>query len=415
MTRRLAVDLHGRFAGVLIQTTAGRLEFTYDPEYVAHGGPPLSLALPVREGGFDQRACEPFFGGLLPEEGVRERLAQYLGITANNDFALLEQIGGECAGAVTLTPLDPNRRREPSLTSTHAEPLTDEQLARLLDELPRRPLLAGRDVRLSLAGAQDKFAVTLVDGQVALPTHQLSTHILKTPITRFEATVANELLVMRTGARMGLGVATVERRELLGREYLLVERYDREWRDGRITRIHQEDTCQALGRPTRIKYQAEGGPGLPDLFALLTQHAQRPAIARLRLLRVTIFNVLIGNTDAHAKNFSLLYGAPGLTLAPFYDLLSTRVYTDLSPRYAMKIGSKAVFEDLHPRHWDAFADAAGLAKPQVRRELSEACLALPLALAAEIERLPAELAALDVIGDIAHQTGLRCDVTRQRL
>lgn len=412
MTRRLEVTLHKRHVGVLTQTSAGRLEFEYDTAYVAAGGPPLSIALPVRAGAFDQRACEPFFGGLLPEEGVRERIARYLGITANNDFALLERIGGECAGAVTLEPLGD------SLPTSAALPpavLTDVQLASLLDELPRRPLLVGGEVRLSLAGAQDKAAVMLVGGDIALPGSAPSTHILKTPIARFEGTVANELLVMRTAARIGLRVAEVQRRVVLGRELLLVTRFDRELVDGRVVRIHQEDTCQALGYPTRVKYQAEGGPALPELFELLTRHAARPALDRLMLLRATIFNVLIGNADAHAKNFSLLHLPRGVTLAPLYDLLSTLVYPDLSPRYAMKIGSKATFDDIHPRHWDAFADASGLAKPQVRRALAEVAAALPRALAAEIAALPREVAALGVIDEIARQTALRCEMTMQRL
>jgi serine/threonine-protein kinase HipA len=412
MTRRLQVTLHDSYVGVLTQTNAGRLEFEYDPTYVAAGGPPLSIALPVRAGLFDQRACEPYFGGLLPEEGVRERIARFLGITANNDFALLERIGGECAGAVTLEPLGNSLP-----TSAVAAPsvLTDEQLARLLDELPRRPLLVGGEVRLSLAGAQDKAAVTLVRENIALPASEPSTHILKTPIARFEGTVANELLVMRTATRLGLRVAEVQRRVVLGREFLLVTRFDRELRDGRVVRLHQEDTCQALGRPTRVKYQAEGGPALPELFELLTRHAVRPAIDRLMLLRATIFNVLIGNADAHAKNFSLLHVPRGVALAPFYDLLSTLVYSDLSPRYAMKIGSKATFEDIRPPDWDAFADASGLAKPQVRRALAKAAAELPRALAAEIAALPPELAGLGVVAEIARKTELRCEATRQRL
>jgi serine/threonine-protein kinase HipA len=302
-------------------------------------------------------------------------------------------------------------------TSAVAAPsvLTDEQLARLLDELPRRPLLVGGVARLSLAGAQDKAAVTLVGEDIALPGSEPSTHILKTPIARFEGTVANELLVMRTAARLGLRVAEVQRRVVLGRELLLVTRFDRELRDGRVVRLHQEDTCQALGRPTRVKYQAEGGPALPELFELLTRHAARPAIDRLTLLRATIFNVLIGNADAHAKNFGLLHVPRGVALAPLYDLLSTLVYPDLSPRYAMKIGSKATFEDIHPRHWDTFADASRLAKPQVRRALADAAAELPRALAAEIAALPRDVAALGVVDEIARQTELRCKVTRQRL
>jgi len=422
MARHLQVLLHGRRLGRLTQTDSGRLEFAYSGEWVQSQGAPLSLSLPVRTATFNHRESEPFFGGLLPEEGVRDRVARYLGVSSRNDFALLERIGGECAGAVALVPdavAEPDATGGPAATASISDPLSPEQLVQLLDDLPSRPLLVGGEIRLSLAGAQDKVAVSLVDRRIALPSHdQPTTHILKTPIAHFDDTVANELLCMRTAARSGLRVAAVERRVVEGREFLLVERFDREQRAGRTVRLHQEDLCQALGVPTRMKYQAEGGPSLADCFGLLTQQARRPAIDRLALLRAAIFNVLIGNTDAHAKNFSLLHGlhgTTGVTLTPLYDLLSTLVYPNLSPRYAMKIGSQAEFRRIHVRHWDALADAAKLAKPQVRRALAEACEVLPAALAEELAELPDGLADRPVVRDIADRTRERCEVTARRL
>lgn len=430
MTRTLQVALFGERAGDLVQTDAGRLEFRYDAAWINQEGNPLSISLPVQAEPFGHRATEPFFGGLLPEEGVRERVARYLGVTARNDFALLEQIGGECAGAVTLTPVgsdaelhDPDEVGAAS-SADPPHPLEDEELAKLLDDLPQRPLLAGGERRLSLAGAQDKAAILLVEGRVALPTgSEPTTHILKTPIQGFEGTVANELLCMRAAALLGLKVAPAQRRVASGREFLLVERFDRVRAiDGQgrasIQRIHQEDLCQALGVPTRIKYQAEGGPSLPDCFDLLTRHSRRPAVDRLALIRATAFNFLVGNCDAHAKNFSLQHSPEGLRLAPLYDLLSTLAYPDLSPRYAMKIGSKAAFGDIRGRHWNDLAEASGLAPAQLRREVLTMAKNLPAALAqtAGTEAFGnLEPAARRVVDSIVQDTAERCELIEVRL
>ncbi len=243
MARHLRVALQGEHVGELLQTDAGRLEFRYSSQWVARAGAPLSISLPVREDRFDHRESEPFFGGLLPEEGVRDRVARYLGVSAKNDFALLEQIGGECAGAVTLTQGGADAsasglKAAPTGAASRSdslrpepprpEPLSADRLAQLLDDLPHRPLLAGGERRLSLAGAQDKVAVSLVDDQVAIPVgDHATTHILKTPIQGFAGTVLNELVSLRTARRVGLSVASAERRVASGREFLLVERFDR--------------------------------------------------------------------------------------------------------------------------------------------------------------------------------------------
>ena len=189
----------------------------------------------------------------------------------------------------------------------------------MLDMLPSRPLLAGEDgLRLSLAGAQSKVPVVLVDGAVALPAPgQPTTHILKPPISRFSATTENEAFVMRLAAAVGLDVAPVEPRVVRDRTFLLVQRYDRApAEDGSVRRVHQEDFCQALGIPPEIKYASEGGPGLKDCFALVRRVAARPAVDVLKLLDAVIFNVIAGNADAHGKNFSILYDGDGPASRP---------------------------------------------------------------------------------------------------
>jgi serine/threonine-protein kinase HipA len=140
-----------------------------------------------------------------------------------------------------------------------------------------------------------------------------------------------------------------------------------------LVRLHQEDFAQALAVPSQRKYASEGGPTFRDIFALLREAATRPARDLLRLLDATIFNLIIGNADAHAKNFSLLHVDGTVRLAPLYDLLSTVAYPDLSPKLAMKIAKKATLEEIEPRHWDRFADETGMGAPYLHRRVKQLC------------------------------------------
>ena len=379
VARKLDVYMHGRVVGVFEQDDSGQLGFQYAKSWLA--GPsrlPLSQSLPLRSQAFDNREARPFFAGLLPEGEKRDLVARALGVSARNDFALLDGIGGECAGAITFV----EHGATPSSTTTAADyrPLDDEQIAKLLDKLPERPLLAGEEgVRLSLAGAQDKLPVLVVDGKVALPLHGApSSHILKPPIPHFDDTVHNEGFCLALAKALGLHVINSEIGSAKGKTFLLVERYDRH-RDaaGTIIRRHQEDLCQALGIPPELKYQAEGGPSLQQCFDVVRRSTTRPVIDLARLLDAVLFNLLSGNNDAHGKNYSLLFGPNGVELAPIYDVLSTAAYRDLAPRLAMKIDDRYEFADLFPRHWDRFAKEAGLGAPQLRRRLIALARRLP--------------------------------------
>lgn len=373
MTRTLDIWWEGRLVGQLTQNRHGELGFAYAPEWLKDDeARPLSASLPKRVEPFSRRECRPFFGGLLPEESQRDAAARALGVSRDNDFALLDRLGGDVAGALQLlprgeTPTAPALDKRPT-------PLDDAGLLRVLDALPARPLLAGQEgLRLSLAGAQAKVPVVLVDGAVALPAPgQPTTHILKPPISRFSATTENEAFVMRLAAAIGLAVAPVEPRVVRDRVFLLVQRYDRAiGDDGDVRRIHQEDFCQALGVPPETKYASEGGPAFKDCFGLLRRVTVRPALDILKLLDAVIFNVIAGNADAHGKNFSILYDAEGPRLAPLYDLLATVAYPELSPKFAMKIGKRASLAEIDAKGWTAFAADAGIGLPLIRRRVGE--------------------------------------------
>jgi serine/threonine-protein kinase HipA len=395
VTRTLSVWWGGVVVGTLQVNQHGQMRFTYAAAWLADTSrPAISFSLPKQEQPFTQRQCRPFFAGLLPEEAQRDVIAGALGISQGNDFAFLEALGGDVAGALSLWPEgEVPPAPEPTRTSRR---LSDNELVEVLDTLPKRPLLAGREgLRLSLAGAQTKLPVVLLDDRVALPAPgQPTTHILKPAIARFPHITENEALVMALAAAAGLPAAPVTARSVEGRSYLLVTRYDRRFdANGQAHRLHQEDFCQALGIVPERKYAAEGGPTFKTGFDLLRRATTRPAGAVLAFLDAAIFNLIVGNADAHGKNFSLLYQSAGVSLAPFYDLLSTVAYPDLSPNLAMRTAKRATIEEIGPTTWTAFAEEVGLAASFVRRRVRE----LSDAVSGHVLSLPASaaLAALD--------------------
>jgi serine/threonine-protein kinase HipA len=417
MAKTLDIYLHCDFVGHLTQDNGGQMIFEYADSWLDRpGASPLSQSLPLRKERFSRNECRGYFGGILPEESKREIVARNLGISARNDYAMLEQIGGECAGAVTFVPTG---ERLPE-SDYRYRTLSSEELAAVLRELPKRPLLAGEEgIRLSLAGAQDKVAVRVDGDDISLPLGGApSSHILKPGGNRFEGVVANEALCMKLAAAIGMPTAKVEARTVDGMEYLLVERYDRIYRadSGQLPvleRLHQEDFCQALGIVSEMKYQKEGGPSLKQCFALLREVSSTPVIDLSRLLDEVIFNYLIGNNDAHGKNYSLLYRGIGtgdmqVSLSPLYDSLSTVYYPEISRTMAMKLGGQYSSEKVMPPNFEQFAEEAGLAKPMVRRRVLEV-----------VEKMRSALPALEQVDNtteaIARLIVGRCDHAQRLL
>ncbi|NNM82430.1 MAG: type II toxin-antitoxin system HipA family toxin, partial [Burkholderiales bacterium] len=395
----------------------GRLNFCYAPGWLSRpDAVALSASLPLRAEPFDERKTRPYFAGLLPEGQMRRLIAQQFQVSGQNDFALLDRIGGECAGAVTF--LEPGLAFPELARNDDVQWLSDEEVIAILDELPRRPMLAGKDgLRLSLAGAQDKLPVVFDGARIGLPLNGTpSTHILKPAIHAVEDSVTNEGFCMALAEAMKIKPAKSKIHSVLNRSFLLVERYDRivDAR-GLRQRLHQEDFCQALAVVPEMKYQNEGGPDLVQCFELVRRVTRPSAPQILRLLDHVIFNALIGNHDAHAKNFSLLYSGKTPVLAPLYDTLSTAAYPTLTPKMAMKIGSKYKFSEVQARHWDQFAEGVGLAKAQARRRILELAKSLPPAareLQASAEQGFAGNAVVERIIELIEQ---RCALTIRRL
>lgn len=367
----LDIYLHGRLAGALLRKDNGNLQFRYDRVYLKDGGPPLSLNLPLRPSAYPHRACLAFFGNLLPEEDVRSQLALTVGLSPANDFKLLERFGGDVAGAVTLLPAG---APEGVSVAEELELLSAKRLDEILTVLPQRPLAVDEagEVRMSLAGAQSKLPVVEVDRGFALPhgSARPTTHILKPEPERFPGLVANEFFCMRLAEEVGLAVAEVEwDRTDSGLPYLIVTRYDRDVTQEPIRRLHQEDFCQALGKLYLEKYQHEGGPGVGTAMALIDAESSAPARDRLQLWQAVVFNILIGNCDAHGKNYSLLYDSPAPSLAPFYDLVSTAVYGELTTRLAMSIDGATHLDEVDASAWARLAEEVGFAPRFLRQRM----------------------------------------------
>jgi serine/threonine-protein kinase HipA len=360
MARQLDIFLGCDKIGVLEQDDHGALWFGYDSKWLAsESAVPLSASLPLREERYRSKECRPFFAGLLPEETSRKLVASRFGVSERNDFALLEQIGAECAGAVSLQQTG----EVPPAGIASYRGIELSELEEKLRGLPKAPLLAGEDgIRLSLAGVQGKAAVAMRDGAYLLPLNgSPSTHILKPDSERFPGLVENELFCMRLAATLGLDVAPVDIGTAGSIRFLQVTRYDRR-ADGREgwERIHQEDFCQALGIAPELKYQNEGGPGFKECFKLIRGNSTTPVFDVLKMFDAVVFNFLIGNNDAHGKNFSFLYDGGETRLAPLYDLVSTELYPELSLRMAMKVGKEKEAARVLSKQWLAFFEDAEL-------------------------------------------------------
>jgi serine/threonine-protein kinase HipA len=364
----LSVFLRGVPVGSIERAGPSRYRFSYSRDAIQGDWDDpmarLSASLSLREERFKPSESAPFFEGLLPERAVRATIAGKLGISEGNGFGLLGALGADCAGAVVVLPED---QPLPSPAAA-ARPLSEKQVGDLLRDLPRDPLGIDVDpggVRLSLGGVQDKLIlVRLSTGGFAQPLGGMPSNcLLKPEHQHFEGLAANEVFCMRVAAASGNEVAATELREIDGIRCLYSERFDRAVdADGKTVRLHQEDMCQALGLLPSQKYEAEDGPSVASVIALLRrQPSRRTALDVNAFVRAVLTSFLLGNSDAHGKNFSLLYDPEaGVRLAPLYDIVSTAVYDGLTPRLAMAIGGEEDPSQVDLGCWERLGAESGL-------------------------------------------------------
>lgn len=394
----LAVHLDGTLIGALTQSRQGQLGFSYDDAYLTLAEPtPLSLALPLRSGSYANRVVRAFIEGLLPDNpAVRERWASTYGVSPNNPFALLRHVGRDAAGAVQIVP-NGESSTDAGPHVRQVEWLTDADFVALVHDLAehRSDWNPGRYAgRWSLAGAQSKVALFRApDGQWGIPAGSTpTTHIIKPALERFEDQHLNEVLCQRVARIMGLPAATSELLEVADVRAIVSTRYDRTADpQGRIRRLHQEDLCQALSVDPSRKYQADGGPGVGEIADLFTRLDLTDRVASAnRFLDALIYNVLIGGTDAHAKNYSLLLQGSRAQLAPLYDLASAVAYPSDRPlESSMRIGDHRIMREISPTDWAKVGRRLGVGGDTAVARFGTLRDALPGALDEGMSTLPA--------------------------
>ena len=385
MTDTLVVLLGAAIAGNVRRLAGGRLRFDYDEAYRTQPhATPLSLSMPVQVPSHPNGVITPWLWGLLPDNlSVIDHWARRFHVSAASPFALLSTpIGEDCAGAVRFVTPD---KVERALTRRgNVTWLDEEGVAQLLSDL-REDSTAwlGRSFtgQFSLAGAQAKTALLFRDGRWGVPSGAMpTTHILKPAVAGLDDHDLNEHLCLTAARRLGLLAVATRVGRFASETAIVVERYDRVAREEEISRVHQEDVCQALGLPPSKKYQNEGGPS-PARIGELVRQVMPSRIAEefvVRFADALIWNWLIGGTDAHAKNYSFLLSGGDVRLAPLYDVASGLPYGthERRLRFAMKIGGDYRVYPLQS-NWPRAARELGIDVVQLVDQVRELALAVP--------------------------------------
>ncbi len=354
-----------------------QISFQYTNEWIRSPNSfALSFSLKLNNDIIYYKEAEFFFANLLPEGNARETLCRKMGISLENDFELLKRIGRDCAGALVITDTKELHNEKASLkeiSQRELEKWLQHGAAGILD------LQVTGELRLSLAGAQNKLPLVYRDKKFFRPlgSHP-TTHILKPPPDRFKYLPENEWFQSHLAEEMGLKVAPTKLIKI-GKTYsLIVTRYDRHQINQKWTRLHQEDFCQAQGVSCKRKYQKEGGPSFFDCINTITERSFNPLEDIDSLLKWHIFNMLIGNCDAHAKNISLLRDLKGRwRLAPFYDLVSTKMYPELSHQLAMAVATQYDSGATHAKHWNLLFKGSKVSSAQYSQVLISMAEKLP--------------------------------------
>lgn len=358
-------------------------QFTYSEDYLdSKSARPISLSLPLREEPYGPEQTANFFEGLLPEGFLRRKVAENNRADSNDYFALLEMLGAECLGAIRISG-DNVVLAEPAYKK-----LSDQKLAELAAEGATVSADLVVESHLSLTGATGKVGVYRdAGGKWYLPFGSApSTHILKQSHIRYDHIVQNELLALRTAAALGIEIPKSEIiRHDKGRTIrgavrnpedstilLATERYDRDIGNAQMLvnelpcplRLHQEDFAQALGISAADKYERADGDHMKRMFDILRRYSASPVQDQIKLWDIIVLHHLIGNTDGHIKNFSLLYDADlkSVRLAPAYDIVSTIVYDTHSQDMAFSIGGEIEWSRIDREAFERAADNIGLSR-----------------------------------------------------
>jgi len=359
--------------GALAARSNGRVRFTYSREWLAGPALPVSISLPCQVEAHDADASTNFFENFIPEGSIKTELAKSRHIASSDIFSFLREFGKDMAGALSIQE---HALQDATLVYEDITERLEDILSKRDTSIPLNLFLL-LDANLSLAGGQDKLPVLYQNGRFFLSRGCAPTsHIIKPMHTFLRDLPHNEHFCMTLAKHIGLRVQDADIVTVGGEPVYIIQRFDRTDLNGRLVRLHQEDFCQALSVPAIRKYQAQGGPGWPEMVTVITEN---PFIRYSRdiaaLADVALFNLIIGNTDAHGKNFSLLHHREGGTghfsLAPFYDICSVHPYREVikHSRMAMRIGNKLRFDELDVVHWRDFAGVFRLSGEELAKRM----------------------------------------------
>lgn len=394
--RRLyvSVEIEGRLreVGCIMGDSEFNAEFRYSPDYLdSREARPISLSLPPRPEPYDPEQTRRFFEGLLPEGFLRRTVAENNRTDHSDYLSLLEMLGSECLGAIQIKGAEYNQI-EPEY-----RPLPPDLMFRLASEGATTSVDLVVEAHLSLTGASGKIGAYLDEnGRWYLPVGSApSTHIIKQSHIRYDHIVQNEQLALQTARLAGIEVpvssiietehwkhlrhSSLKKGGRLDRgegevstEIVLfaTERYDRTLEGSVRTlsglpcplRLHQEDFGQALGIAPSNKYERPGEQHMKRMFDLLRRYSASPIEDQMKLWDIIVFHWLIGNTDGHIKNFSILYDKHlnSVRLAPAYDIVSTIVYDSHSSEMAFSIGGEIDWNKVDRSCFEAAASEIGL-------------------------------------------------------
>ncbi len=359
---KLIVYYQEKIVGQLNFDKEERLSFQYDKNWLVFKDRfPLSLALALVEKTHGHLETKSFFENLLPEGEIKDLIEAHGKSSIKSEFGFLQEFGGDCAGAFKILP----EKAKIIQSKTPRKELRLEVIFKYLNEKKSLTdvILNKEGGKFSLAGAQDKFPVIFEKNKIYLPLDgSPTTHIIKPHVRYFNSihdTPYNEYMCMKLAKAVGLNVPKVD---IIEGKYplFIVERFDRIKVKTEILRIHQQDFCQAQGITSLKKYESDGGPSFVNNYNLIKAHSSAPIPDLNQLLNWLIFNLVIGNNDSHSKNLAFLRVEDGIRLAPFYDLLSTSVYKEISQNFAFKVGGQNLWFKLKRRLFDKLSAELGL-------------------------------------------------------
>ena len=395
--RALRIYLDGIPTGTVTQSAHGALSFTYDDEYAARDDPtPLSLSLPVVSNRHRDKAIRSYLEGLLPDsEGARQRWGREYNVSPNNPFALLAHVGRDAAGAVQILPPEADPSDAWARTGD-IQWLGESEFAELVQVLAshQSDWDPGRfGGRWSLAGAQPKVALFRepASGRFGIPRDSTPTTVIVKPaIAGYARHHINEALCQRAASEAGLLAAESAVMEIGDVQVLTSTRYDRLYDGTTWHRVHQEDICQALSVHPSLKYQSDGGPGVGDIADLLNRlPIEDRAVNAERLFKALAYNVLIGGTDAHAKNYSLVLVGSRAQVSPLYDAASAAPYNQRERLHSsMKIGDHWKMLDVTTSDWRKVGRRLGIPADQAVAWVDELRMDLPAAFSRAAAALP---------------------------